>query len=239
MRAQGARARRRNRRRGQCGADRAAGPRRRCPTAQCRAGGRRDSTHQAPDDCGPRPNAWLAALEKIVRREARYSVAHDRTHHRRQSHRSGAAHQGRGRGETPRRAARRHARARGRARRQQSGERGLCRQQGQGHGRDRHEVVRSSPAGQRRPGRAAGAGEEAQRRSGGARHPGAIAAAEADRRAAGARMRSIRGRTSTAFIRSMPGGSPRGCRRCRPARRSAASSWPRPCMRRSPAWTRW
>ena len=51
---------------------------------------------------------------------------------------------------------------------------------------------------------------QAQRRSGGARHPGAAAAADADRRAAGDRRHRSAPRTSTAFIRSMPAGSPTG-----------------------------
>ncbi len=120
------------------------------------------------------------------------TIRHDRTHHRRQGHRGGAARQGRGRGETPLGAARPDARARGRAGRQQSGERVLCRQQGQGDGRE-PACARSTTACRTRVSQAellALVGE-AQRRSGGARHPGATAAAQADRRAAGARRRSI------------------------------------------------
>ena len=59
-------------------------------------------------------------------------------------------------------------------------------------GRGRHAVVRPPPAGRRRPGRADGAGEKAQRRSGGARHPGATAAAAS---------RSTPSRCSTPSIR--------------------------------------
>ena len=43
---------------------------------------------------------------------------------------------------------------------------------------------------------------------------------------------SIRPKTSTAFIRSMPVGWRQDCRRWRRARRSAASSSPKRCMRR-------
>ena len=42
--------------------------------------------------------------------------------------------------------------------------------------------------------------------------------------------RSIPPRTSTAFTRSTPAGSRPDCRRSRPARRSAASCWRRPCI---------
>ena len=65
---------------------------------------------------------------------------------------------------------------------------------------------------------------KAQSRSGGARHSRAIAAAEIDRTPKPSSMPSIPPRMSTGCIRTMPGGSPVALLRCRPARRSAASS---------------
>ena len=133
----------------------------------------------------------------------------------------------------------RDAGPRGRAGRQQSGERSLCRQQGEGDRRGRHAVLRPQAAGQ--------PSSEAELLA-------LIAQLNADPAVHGILVqlplppqidaqrcstRSIRARTSTAFIRSMPGGLRPACRRWCRARRSAASSWPRLCMPRSRAWRRW
>ena len=105
---------------------------------------------------------------------------------------------------------------RGGAGRRESGERGLRALEGEADRRSRDEIVRPPAARHRVRRRAAGAGREAQCRSGSARHSGAASAAEADRQPEGARTRSIRARTWTAFIRSMPAGLRPDCRRSTP-----------------------
>ena len=77
--------------------------------------------------------------------------------------------------------------------------------------------------------RVARAHRHAQRRCASQRHPGATAAAAADRLRRRSSPPSIRPRTSTASIRSMSAGSPAACRGWCRARRSAACCWPRPC----------
>ena len=74
------------------------------------------------------------------------------------------------------------------------------------------------------------AGRPAQPRPGGARHPGAAAAAPAHRRAEDPRRdRPGEGRRRLSSGQCSAGWRP-GCRRSRRARRSAASFWRRPCM---------
>ncbi len=95
---------------------------------------------------------------------------------------------------------------------ERSGERSLCAQQGKSGGRGRHAIVRPSPAGLRRRGRAAGPGRTSQRRSGRPWHSGAASVAARRSMPARSSRRSTPPRTSTAFIRSMPGGSRSACR---------------------------
>ena len=104
------------------------------------------------------------------------------------------------------------------------GEPGLCPQQAQADPGRRHGVVRARAAGRRRAGRSAGADRKAQSRSRRARHPGAAAAAEIAATPKPSSTPSIPPRTSTGCIRTMPAASPADLPRCRPARRSAASS---------------
>ena len=71
----------------------------------------------------------------------------------------------------------------------------LCRQQGEDDRRQRHALVRPPAAGDHQRGRVAGAGRRLNADPGRARHPGAAAAAAADRRAEGDRRdRSGQGR---------------------------------------------
>ena len=101
--------------------------------------------------------------------------------------------------------ARPRAGARGGAGRRESGERRLCAHEVEADGRSRHALVRSQAAGRCAGGRAAGAGRKTQRRPGRARHPGAAAAAEADRQPEGAqrgRPRQGRGRLSSGQCRT-------------------------------------
>ena len=181
--------------------------------------------HQAPRHRGRR-----RTLSRRWRKSSR-SAKHVRqaetdmtaTHHRRQGDRGGAARQGRGCREASGARSRHRAGPRRRAGRQQSGERSLCRQ-------SRSKAVEEAACTRSITGcpptvseaELLEADRTAQYRPERAWHSGAVAAAEADRRPEDAGCDRSRARTSTASIRSMPGGSPPACRRWCRARRSAA-----------------
>ena len=154
-----------------------------------------------------------------------------RTAHRRQGDRGGPARQGRGRGAPPGARPRHHAGARGRAGRQQSGERDLCRQQGEDDRRQRHALVRSSPAGDDQ--RSASCLTLVARLNADPAVHGILVQLplppQIDTQKVIAAIDPAQGRRRLSS-RQCRAAWPPGCRRSRPARRSAASFSPRPCM---------